>query len=119
MRFMVIVKASRNSEAGVLPGAELLQAMGKFNEEMAKAGVLLSGEGLQASSKGARIKFTADGKREVIDGPFAETKELVAGFWMIQLNSKQEAIDWMKCCPAPMGPGRGGAARNPPGLRGR
>jgi hypothetical protein len=100
MRFMVIVKANKESEAGVLPSQELLTAMGAFNEEMAKAGVLLAGEGLHASSKGARIRFSGD-KRTVIDGPFAETKELIAGFWMIQVKSKQEAIDWMKRCPCP------------------
>jgi hypothetical protein len=105
MRFMVIVKASKQSEAGIMPKAELLQAMGKFNEEMVKAGIMLAGEGLHPSSKGARIKFTADGKRTVTDGPFAETKELVAGFWLIQVKSKQEAIEWMKRCPCPMGPG--------------
>jgi hypothetical protein len=99
---MVIVKASKASEAGVMPGTELLEAMGKFNEEMVKAGVMLAGEGLQPSSKGARIRFTADGKRTVIDGPFAETKELVAGFWLIQVKSKAEAIEWMRRCPAPM-----------------
>src|SRR5256885_16772687 len=84
MRFMVIVKASKDSEAGKLPSQELLAAMGKFNQEMIAAGIMLAGEGLQASSKGARIKFTSDGKRTVVDGPFAETKELVAGFWIIQ-----------------------------------
>jgi hypothetical protein len=99
---MVIVKASKASEAGVMPSTELLEAMGKFNEEMVKAGVMLAGEGLQPSSKGARIRFTADGKRTVIDGPFAETKELVAGFWLIQVKSKAEAIEWMRRCPPPM-----------------
>jgi hypothetical protein len=101
MRFMVIVKASKNSEAGVLPSEELLAAMGKFNEELVKAGVMLAGEGLQPSSKGARVNFSG-GKRTVIDGPFAETKELVAGFWIWQCNSLQEAIDWVKRCPDPM-----------------
>ena len=101
MRFMVIVKASKNSEAGIMPSAELLAAMGKFNEEMVKAGVMLAGEGLQPSSKGARIRFGIDGKRSVIDGPFAETKELVAGFWLIQVKSKEEAIEWVKRCPNP------------------
>ena len=105
MRFIVIVKANKQSEAGILPTAELLAAMGKFNEEMVKAGIMLAAEGLRPSSKGARIKFGADGKRTVTDGPFAETKELVAGFWLIQVKSKQEAIEWMKRCPAPMGPG--------------
>ena len=102
MRFMVIVKASKNSEAGIMPSAELLAAMGKFNEEMVKAGVMLAGEGLQPSSKGARIRFGLDGKRTVIDGPFAETKELVAGFWLIQVKSKAEAIEWVKRCPNPL-----------------
>jgi len=105
MRFMVIVKASKNSEAGMLPSTELLDAMGKYNQELANAGVLLAGDGLQASSKGARVRFSADGKRAVIDGPFPETKELVAGYWIFQVKSKQEAIDWVKRCPAPMGPG--------------
>jgi len=101
MRFMVIVKASKDSEAGKLPSPELLAEMGKFNEELVKAGVMLAGEGLQASSKGARVKFVGD-KRIVTDGPFAETKELVAGFWIWKCKSKQEAIDWAKRCPNPM-----------------
>ena len=101
MRFMVIVKATKNSEAGVMPSAELLAEMGAFNEELAKAGVLLAGEGLQPSSKGARVKFSGS-KRIVTDGPFAETKELVAGFWLWQVKSKQEAIEWAKRCPHPM-----------------
>ncbi len=101
MRFMVIVKATKNSEAGKLPSTEMLAEMGKFNEELVKAGVLLAGEGLQASSKGARIRFSGN-KRTVIDGPFAETKELVAGFWIIQVRSRDEAIEWMKRCPHPM-----------------
>jgi len=101
MRFMVIVKATKNSEAGVMPSAELLAEMGAFNEELAKAGVLLAGEGLQPSSKGARVKFSGN-KRIVTDGPFAETKELVAGFWLWQVKSRQEAIDWVKRCPHPM-----------------
>jgi hypothetical protein len=101
MRFMVIVKAGKNSEAGVLPSQELLAAMGKFNEELIKAGVMLAGEGLQPSSKGARVKFSGD-KRSVTDGPFAETKELVAGFWIWKCKSLQEAIDWVKRCPNPM-----------------
>ncbi|PYS27669.1 MAG: dehydrogenase [Acidobacteria bacterium] len=105
MRFMMLVKADKNSEAGVLPSKELLTAMGKFNEEMIKAGVMLAGEGLQASSKGARVKFSG-GKRTVIDGPFAETRELIAGFWIIQVKSKEEAIEWARRCPAPMGEGR-------------
>jgi hypothetical protein len=100
MRFMVMVKATKDSEAGVMPSEELLEAMGKFNEEMVKAGVMLDGNGLQASSKGARIRFSGD-KRTVIDGPFAETKELVAGYWIIQVKSKAEAIEWIKRCPNP------------------
>ncbi len=100
MRFMVMVKATKDSEAGVLPDEKLLAEMGKFNEELAKAGVLLAGEGLQPSSKGARVRFSG-AKRAVIDGPFAETKELVAGFWLWQVKSKQEAIEWLKRCPNP------------------
>jgi hypothetical protein len=100
MRFMVIVKASKDSEAGKMPSEALLAAMAKFNEEMVKAGVMLDGNGLQPSSKGARIRFNGD-KRTVIDGPFAETKELIAGYWIIQVKSKQEAIEWMKRCPNP------------------
>ena len=100
MRFMAIVKATKDSEAGKMPGKELLAAMGKFNEEMVKAGVLLAGEGLQASSKGARVRFSG-AKRTVIDGPFAETKELIAGFWLLQVKSKEEAIEWIKRCPSP------------------
>jgi len=100
MRFMVIVKATKESEAGVMPTEQLLTDMGKFNEELVKAGVMLAGEGLQPSSKGARIRFSGK-NRTVIDGPFAETKELVAGFWLIQVKSKQEAIEWMKRCPNP------------------
>src|SRR5438874_9369668 len=98
MRFMVIVKANKDSEAGVLPNTEALAAMGKFNEELVKAGVMLAGEGLHASSKGARVKFSR-GKRTVIDGPFAETKELVAGFWLWQVRSRDEAIEWLKRAP--------------------
>src|SRR5207249_10337671 len=100
MRFMVMVKATKDSEAGVLPDEKLLADMGKFNEELAKAGVLLAGEGLQPSSKGARVKFSGD-KRTVIDGPFAETKELIAGFWLWRVKSKEEAIEWVKRCPNP------------------
>jgi hypothetical protein len=100
MRFMVLVKATKDSEAGKMPAEELLSAMAKFNEEMVKAGVMLEGNGLQPSSKGARIRFTGD-KRMVIDGPFAETKELIAGYWVIQVKSKEEAIEWMKRCPNP------------------
>jgi len=101
MRFMVMVKASKDSEAGVLPTTELLAAMGKYNEELVKAGVMLAGEGLHPSSKGARVKFSGT-KRTVIDGPFAETKELVAGFWLWQCKSREEAIEWAKRCPNPM-----------------
>jgi hypothetical protein len=106
MRFMMIVKANKDSEAGVMPPMELIEAMGKFNEEMVEAGVLLSAEGLQASSKGARVKFTPGAKPVIIDGPFAETKELIAGFWMIQVKSKEEAIAWASKAPAPHGPGQ-------------
>jgi hypothetical protein len=98
---MVLVKADKKSEAGVLPDAALLTAMGKYNEELIKAGVLLAGEGLHPSSKGARIRFSG-AKRTVIDGPFAETKELVAGFWLIQVKSREEAIEWIKRAPNPM-----------------
>jgi len=98
---MVIVKATKDSEAGILPSEELLTAMGKYNEELAKAGILLAGEGLQPSSKGARVRFSG-AKRTVIDGPFAETKELVAGFWLWKVKSKDEAIEWVKRCPNPM-----------------
>jgi hypothetical protein len=100
MRFMVIVKANKDSEAGVLPDEKLLAEMGNYNEELAKAGVLLAGEGLHPSSKGARVRFSG-GKRTVIDGPFTETKELIAGFWLIQVKSKEEAIEWVKRCPHP------------------
>ncbi len=100
MRFMILVKADKNSEAGVLPDEKLLTEMGKFNEELVKAGVMLAGEGLQPSSKGARVKFSGS-KRSVIDGPFAETKELIAGFWLWQVKSKEEAIEWVKRCPNP------------------
>jgi hypothetical protein len=98
MRFMVIVKASKDSESGVLPSGEMLAEMGRFNEELVKAGVMLAGEGLQASSKGARVRFSGK-KRTVVDGPFAETKELVAGFWLWQCRSKEEALEWAKRIP--------------------
>ena len=101
MRFMILVKADKNSEAGVLPDEKLLTEMGKFNEELVQAGVMLAGEGLQPSSKGARVKFSGS-KRTVTDGPFAETKELIAGFWLWQVKSKEEAIEWVKRCPNPM-----------------
>ena len=101
MKFMVMVKATKDSEAGVMPSEKLLADMTKFNEELVKAGVMQAGEGLQPSSKGARVRFSGD-KRTVIDGPFAETKELVAGFWIWEVKSLQEAIDWVKRCPNPM-----------------
>src|SRR5918912_550220 len=100
MRVMVMVKADKNSEAGVMPSEELLAAMGKFNEELVKAGVMLAGEGLHPSSKGKRVRFSGD-KRTVIDGPFAETKELIAGFWLWQVRSMDEAVEWVKRCPNP------------------
>jgi hypothetical protein len=98
---MIMVKATKDSEAGAMPSEELLIAMGKYNEELAKAGILLAGDGLQPSSKGARVRFSGN-KRTVIDGPFAETKELVAGYWIWQVKSKEEAIEWVKRCPNPM-----------------
>lgn len=101
MRFMIIVKASADSEAGVMPSEELLTAMGNYNEELAKAGILLAGEGLHPSSKGARIRFCGD-QRSVIDGPFAETRELIAGYWLWQVKSRAEAIEWARRCPNPM-----------------
>lgn len=102
MRFMILIKASKESEAGVLPSEQLLTEMGQFNEELVKAGVMLAGEGLQPTSKGARVKF-AGGKRTVVDGPFAETKELIAGFWLWQVKSMDEAIEWVKRIPNPTG----------------
>jgi hypothetical protein len=101
MRFMVIVKATPESEAGQLPSTELLEAMGKYNEELAKAGIMLAGEGLQPSSKGARVRFNGS-ERSVVDGPFAETKELIAGFWLWEVRSMEEAVEWVKRCPNPM-----------------
>jgi hypothetical protein len=98
MRFMVVVKADKNTEAGVLPDKKMLTEMGKFNEELVKAGVMLAGEGLQPSSKGARVRFEK-GKRTVIDGPFVEAKELIAGFWLWEVRSKEEAIEWLKRAP--------------------
>ncbi|HLM71218.1 MAG TPA: YciI family protein [Polyangiaceae bacterium] len=98
MKFMILVKASKDSEAGVMPSTEALTAMGKFNEELVKAGVMLAGEGLHPSSKGARVRFSG-GKTTVIDGPFAETKELIAGFWLWQVRSREEAIEWLKRAP--------------------
>ena len=100
MRFMLLVKANDDSEAGVMPSEELLAEMGRFNQELAKAGVLLAGEGLQPSSKGARVKFSGS-ERTVVDGPFTETKELIAGYWLIQVKSLDEAIEWVKRCPNP------------------
>ena len=101
MRFMIMIKSDKSTEAGVLPSEKLLRDMGNFNEELVKAGVMLAGEGLQPSSKGARVKFS-DGKRMVVDGPFTETKELIAGFWIWQVKSKEEAIEWVKRCPNPL-----------------
>ncbi|MBO0681952.1 MAG: YciI family protein [Candidatus Dormibacteraeota bacterium] len=104
MRFMVMVRATSDSEAGVPPSAEMIAAMGRYNEELARAGVMLAGDGLQPSSRGARVKFSG-GRRTVIDGPFTETKELIAGYWLWQASSLEEAIDWVKRCPEPMGEG--------------
>ena len=100
MRVMVIVKATKDSEAGVLPGKELIEAMGKYNEQLVKAGIMLAGDGLQPTSKGKRVRFSGE-KRSVIDGPFAETKELIAGFWIWQVRSMEEAVEWLKRCPNP------------------
>jgi hypothetical protein len=107
MRFMMIVKANKDSEAGVMPEEKLIAAMTKYNEELVKAGAMLDGAGLQPSSKGMRIKF-ANGKRTIVDGPFAETKELIAGFWLIQVKSREEAVEWAKRVPAPHGEGKEG-----------
>ena len=101
MKFMVIVKATKESEAGVMPSTEMLTAMGNFNEELVKAGVLLAGEGLHPSSNGARVRFSGT-SRTVVDGPFTETKELIAGFWILQVRSREECIEWVKRCPNPM-----------------
>jgi len=101
MRFMILLKADKTTESGALPDEKILTEMGKYNEELVKAGVLLAGEGLQPSSKGARVRFSGT-KRTVIDGPFAETKELIAGFWMFEVKSKEEAIEWVKRCPNPL-----------------
>ena len=116
MRFMILIKATKDSEAGVMPSEQLLTEMGKFNEELVKAGVMLAGEGLHPSSKGARVRFSG-GKRTVIDGPFAETKELIAGFWLWQVKSKEEAIEWVKRCPNPHNEET--RDRDSPGVRGR
>ena len=101
MRFMVMVRATKDSESGKMPDTKLIEAMMKFNEELVNAGVMLAGDGLQPSSKGARLKFSRDGKRTVVDGPFAETKELIAGFWIWKVKSREEAIDWLRRCPPP------------------
>ncbi|MGO4665087.1 YciI family protein [Bosea sp. 2RAB26] len=101
MRFMIIVKATQDSEAGIMPSEELLTAMGAYNEQLVKAGIMLAGDGLHPSSKGARIRFSG-AKRAVVDGPFAETKELIAGFWIWQCKSMEEAVEWVKRCPNPM-----------------
>src|SRR5436190_2908095 len=101
MRFMILLKADKNTEAGVLPDEKLLTEMTRYNEELVKAGVMLAGEGLQPSSRGAKVKFSGT-KRSVVDGPFAETKELIAGFWIFQVRSKEEAIEWVKRCPNPL-----------------
>lgn len=102
MRFMIIIKADKNTEAGVMPDEKLFTEMGKFNEELVNAGIMLAGDGLHPSSKGARVKFSGD-KRTVVDGPFPETKELIAGFWIWKVKSKEEAIEWVKRCPNPTG----------------
>lgn len=107
MRFMVIVKATRDSEAGVMPSEQLLTEMGKYNEDLVNAGILLAGDGLHPSSKGARVTFSGN-TRAIIDGPFAETKELIAGYWLWQCHSKEEAIEWAKRCPNPAGEGKEG-----------
>ncbi|GAC1468902.1 MAG: YciI family protein [Chloroflexota bacterium] len=101
MRFMILLKSNEDAEAGVLPSEQLLTEMGRYNEELVKAGVLLAAEGLQSSSKGARVRFSGQ-KRTVVDGPFSKTKELIAGFWLIQVKSKEEAIEWVKRCPNPL-----------------
>ena len=107
MRFMIIVKATKDSEAGIMPSEQLLAEMGKFNEELVNAGIMMAGDGLHPSSKGARVKFSGN-KRTVIDGPFAETKELIAGYWIWQCKSKEEAIEWVKRCPNPAVDGKEG-----------
>ena len=107
MRFMAIVKATANTEAGALPSADMLERMGKFNEELVKAGVMEAGEGLQASSRGARVFFNGSKKPTVVDGPFAETKELIAGFWILRVKSREEAIEWIKRAPNPYDTGEG------------
>lgn len=107
MRYMIIVKATKDSEAGVMPSEKLLTEMGKFNEELVKAGLLVAGDGLHPTSKGARVQFSG-GKRTVIDGPFAETKELIAGYWIWRVKSQDEAIEWVKRCPNPAGDGKEG-----------
>lgn len=106
MRFMLLIKADDDTEAGVLPSKELIDEMGRFNEELVAAGVLRAGDGLHPSSKGARVNIEAGGKRTVTDGPFAEARELIAGFWIIEVGSKEEAVEWATRCPDPMGPGK-------------
>jgi hypothetical protein len=106
MRFMLLIKANDDSEAGVLPSKELVEEMGRFNEELVAAGVLRAGEGLHPSSKGARVRIGSDGSRTVTDGPFAEAKELIAGFWILDVGSKEEAVEWATRCPDPMGHGQ-------------
>jgi hypothetical protein len=101
MRFMVMVRATPTSERGFMPDTKLIEDMGRYNEELVKAGVMVAGEGLQPSSKGARVRFTKDDKRTVVDGPFAETKELIAGFWLWKVKSKEEALEWARRCPSP------------------
>ena len=101
MRFMVMVRATQDSESGKMPEREMLEAMTKFNEELVNAGVMLAGEGLHPSATGARLRFSRDGRRTIVDGPFAETKELIAGFWLWKVKSRQEAIEWLARCPAP------------------
>ena len=101
MRFMILIKADKDSEAGVMPNEKLLTEMGKFNEELVKAGVMLAGDGLHPTSKGARVSFGTEGERTVVDGPFAETKELIAGYWLLQVRSFDEAVEWIKRCPNP------------------
>jgi hypothetical protein len=105
MRFMMLLKANDQSEAGVMPSPELLAAMGAYNDELLRAGVLLAGDGLRASSKGARVRFSPGGRTTIVDGPFTETKELIAGYWLIQAKSLDEAVEWARRCPSPMGDG--------------
>ena len=108
MKFMMIVKATKDSEAGVMPAEKLIAAMTKYNEELVKAGAMLDGAGLQPSAKASRVKYSAEGKITVVDGPFAETKELIAGYWIIQVKSREEALEWAKRAPNPSGDGKEG-----------